>query len=231
MYCIKCGVELADGKKACPLCGTVPYHPDIEGTAASPTYPPFVKPEKKMNRRLTMLLFTLLYVLCAAQLVLCDAVISSSITWSAYAVGGMALFYEAVFLPLWFKKPNPVIFTPCAFAAAALYLLEINLLTDGGWFLSFAFPVVGIAGLIVTAVVTLVKYLRKGYFYIIGGAIITMGASVMLVELFATVTFKLDEFHMWSVYPASGSLLLGLAIIVLGFCKPLRDWFAKKFFI
>ena len=231
MYCIKCGVELADGKKACPLCGTVPYHPDIEGASATPTYPPFVKPEKKMNRRLTMLLFTLLYALCAAQLVLCDVIIFSNITWSAYAVGGMALFYEVVLLPLWFKKPNPVIFTPCAFAAAALYLLAINLLTGGGWFLSFAFPVTGIAGLIITTVVTLVKYLKKGYFYIIGGAIIAMGASVILVELFATVTFNLHEFHMWSVYPASGSLLLGAAVIVLGFCKPLRDWFAKKFFI
>lgn len=231
MYCIKCGIELTDSKKACPLCGTVPYHPDIEGTATAPTYPPFVKPEKKMNRRLTMLLFTLLYALCGAQLALCDAVISSKITWSAYAIGGMALFYVAFLLPLWFKKPNPVIFTPCAFIGAELYLLLINLLTGGDWFLSFAFPVTGVVGLVITAVVALVKYLRKGYFYIFGGAVIALGASVMLVEFFATVTFRLGKFHMWSVYPASGALLLGAALIVLGICEPLRRWFAKKFFI
>ena len=29
MYCINCGVKLADSEKRCPLCGTVPYHPDI----------------------------------------------------------------------------------------------------------------------------------------------------------------------------------------------------------
>ena len=231
MYCIKCGVELSDEKKPCPLCGTVPYHPDIEGSAGAPTYPPFVKPPKKMNRTLTMLLFTLLYAMAAAQLVLCDVVISSHITWSAYAAGGMTLFYVGTFLPLWFKRPNPVIFTPCFFAAAELYLLAINLMTGGNWFLSFAFPVAGIVGIIVTAVVTLIKYVKKGYFYIVGGAIIALGVYTALVELFTVVTFDLEKIYLWSVYPASGCLLLGMAVIVLGICKPLRDWFAKKFFI
>ena len=231
MYCIKCGIELTDGKKACPLCGTVPYHPDIEGSAPAPTYPPFVKPKKKMNRGVTMIFVTLLYTLCAAQLALCDTVISSKITWSAYALGGMALFYVAFLLPLWFKKPNPVIFTPCAFAGAEVYLFFINLITGGDWFLSFAFPVAGIVGLIITAVVALVKYVKRGYFYIFGGAVIALGAAVILVELFATVTFGLEKFHMWSVYPASGALFLGAVLIVLGICEPLRRWFSKKFFI
>ena len=30
MYCIKCGVELADTEKQCPLCGTLVYHPELE---------------------------------------------------------------------------------------------------------------------------------------------------------------------------------------------------------
>ena len=29
MYCIKCGVELADSEKVCPLCGTRVFHPDL----------------------------------------------------------------------------------------------------------------------------------------------------------------------------------------------------------
>lgn len=186
MYCIKCGVELSDTKKACPLCGTVPYHPEIEETGTLPPYPPYVKPEKKMNRATTMLFLTLFYALCAAQLALIDVVITSRLTWSVFAIGGMALLYLAVGLPLWFKKPNPVVFTPCFFVGAELFLLVINEVIGGDWFLSFAFPVAGIAGLIVTAVVTLAKYVKKGYFYIIGGAVIASGAYIMLVELFAT---------------------------------------------
>ena len=30
MYCIQCGVKLADSQSACPLCGTVVFHPDIK---------------------------------------------------------------------------------------------------------------------------------------------------------------------------------------------------------
>lgn len=231
MYCIKCGVELSDPKRACPLCKTVPYHPEVDETGELPTYPPFVKPEKKMKRGLIMLLFTLLYALCAAQLALLNVVINDGLSWSAYAIGGMLLFYLAVGLPLWFKKPNPVIFTPCFFVGAELYLLMANELSGGDWFLSFAFPVAGIVGIIATAVVTLIKYVKKGYFYIIGGAIIAVGVDVMLVELFATVTFELEYFHMWSAYPASACLVIGFALIILGICAPLRHWFAKKFFI
>ena len=39
MYCIKCGVKLAEPSKACPLCGTVPYHPEVTGHEAERLYP------------------------------------------------------------------------------------------------------------------------------------------------------------------------------------------------
>ena len=29
MYCVRCGVKLADTEEKCPLCGTTVYHPDI----------------------------------------------------------------------------------------------------------------------------------------------------------------------------------------------------------
>ena len=39
MYCIKCGVRLADTENKCPLCGTVPFHPEITREEAEPLYP------------------------------------------------------------------------------------------------------------------------------------------------------------------------------------------------
>ena len=41
MYCIKCGVELADSEKVCPLCGTRVYHPDIEIKTTEPPFPEY----------------------------------------------------------------------------------------------------------------------------------------------------------------------------------------------
>ena len=36
MYCVKCGVQLADTEKSCPLCGTRVYHPDLVQAEATP---------------------------------------------------------------------------------------------------------------------------------------------------------------------------------------------------
>ena len=40
MYCVKCGVELADSEKKCPLCGTPVFHPDIPRNLSDPPFPP-----------------------------------------------------------------------------------------------------------------------------------------------------------------------------------------------
>lgn len=61
--------------------------------------------------------------------ILCDWRINGSIVWSGYASGGVALLYVLVALPLWFRRPNPVIFVPIDFAAIGLYLLYINFAT------------------------------------------------------------------------------------------------------
>ena len=39
MYCIKCGVELADSEKKCPLCGTVVFNPEVARPDGAPPYP------------------------------------------------------------------------------------------------------------------------------------------------------------------------------------------------
>ena len=44
MYCVKCGVELADSEKVCPLCGTRAFHPDMPPQQGEPPYPPDPRP-------------------------------------------------------------------------------------------------------------------------------------------------------------------------------------------
>ena len=114
--------------------------------------------DKKYNRRAMMLVITVFFALPVILTVLIDLRINQAITWSGYVFGGAVVFYTALILPWWFSHPNPVIFTPCTFASVILYLWYIEYMTDGKWFLTFAFPVTAIAGVIVTAVITLTKY-------------------------------------------------------------------------
>ncbi len=231
MYCIKCGVELAKSETKCPLCGTVVYHPDFTEPPATPPYPPYEKPKLKVNRFGALLITTAVFLMVILQLLICDYTIFHDLSWSLYASGGLALVYVFAILPTWFRRPNPVIFVPCDFAAVGVYLLFVSVYTNGGWFLSFAFPVVGMFGILVTAVIVLCRYVRRGYFYILGGAMLALGGALLLVEFLMDLTFPLPKFYFWSVYPLIGCTLVGLALVIIGICKPLRETLAKKFFI
>jgi cellulose synthase/poly-beta-1,6-N-acetylglucosamine synthase-like glycosyltransferase len=90
-------------------------------------------------------------------------------------IGALITAYVILVLPAWFKKPNPVIFVPCGFGTTALYVFYINYATGGQWFLTLALPLTAAVCAIVTAVVTLIRYVRRGKLYIFGGASLATG--------------------------------------------------------
>ena len=229
MYCIKCGVRLVDTEKSCPLCATRVYHPEIPIPAATPLYPADRSPTAGRHSKGAAVFLTAVVVLAAFAVVLCDLQLHRALSWSGYVLGGLGVFYTALVLPLWFCRPNPVIFLPCAFAAGILYLLYIDLTTGGGWFLSFAFPVAGGTGLIVTTLVTLLRYVPRGKLYITGGCVSALGGFMLLMEFLLGVTFHVP-FVGWSVYPMAALMLLGGFLIFLGICRPARETMERKFF-
>ena len=229
MYCIKCGVKLADTEKKCPLCGTAVYHPDLEPTPAHPLYPIGKTPKPAaglaaLNGAILFLFFIPLLVCLFA-----DLSIDGRFEWTGYVGGAMAVFYIAFALPFWFRRPNPVIFVPCAFATTGLYLLYINLATGGEWFWSFALPLVGGVALITTTVVTLLRYLRRGRLYIFGGAFIALGALMPLLEYLMIITFGLPPIG-WAAYPLVVLALFGGLLIYLAINSTAREIIERKLF-
>ena len=231
MYCIKCGVELADTEKSCPLCGTTVYHPELAQKAVAPNYPLYRRPHSRINRRGLLFLISMFYLMLAIQLVVCEFFVFAELNWSLYAIGGLALSYIFIILPLWFSRPNPVIFVPCDFAAVALYLWFINDFNRASWFVTFALPIIFAAAIIVTAIIALSRYIGRGYFLISGGASVLTGAFIVMIEMLLHVTFAPPKFYFWSVYPLIAFTLLGIALIIVGVCRPLRESIAKKIFI
>ena len=232
MYCIKCGVELADSEKRCPLCGTPVFHPDLPRNLTEPPYPADRRIRREdVNRSGILFVLTVVALLPAILSLLCDWRINGTIVWSGYAAGAIGLLYVMIVLPLWFRHPNPVIFVPVDFAAIGLYLLYIDFATGGHWFLSFAFPVTGAIGLLVTAVVVLTRYLHGGWLYIYGVAFILAGGLAVLIEFLINLTFQLHETFFWSFYPLAAGVILGLMLIVIAICKPLRESLQRKFFL
>lgn len=231
MYCINCGVKLSDTEKRCPLCQTVVCHPDFPLQEAAPLYPEVLGPEPRMSSWMAQSIITAVYILAISVCFVCDLHMGGGITWAGYVIGGLLLSYIIMILPIWFLKPNPVIFVPCDFAAIGLYLLYINLATDGRWFLSFAFPITGFVGLLVTTVVVLRRYIRRGRLYVFGGAILALGAFMPLMEFLLYITFPSIGFIGWYLYPLIALGLLGGMLLFLAICRPARHTMARKFFI
>lgn len=231
MFCIKCGVELSEGQTVCPVCSTRVYHPDIEIKEASPTYPKKDFESEEFNRRGILFVITILFMLTAALTVMFNISLQDTVSWAGYVTGGLGVFYVCVILPLWFKRTTPAIFVPATFASIILLLLYVNAQTNGDWFLSFAFPVTGSLGLIVTAVTTVFHYVRRGRLFTVGGGLIALGGWTMLIELFIHLTFEMPTHVIWSPYPCATLVVCGIMLIIIAIVTPFRESLRRIFYV
>ncbi len=231
MYCISCGVKLADSEKKCPLCGLLVYHPDVKQPEGERLFPVNQNPPKEVSPWGIKLIILTVFLLPLITVLLCDLPVHGRITWSGYVIGALIFLYITAVLPYWFQTKNPVIFVPVDFAVACCYLFYINFASDGTWFLTFALPVTGFFCLLVTAIVTLYRYVRRGNLYIFGGAFTLVGLFMPVMELLLSVTFQGIVFRGWSFYPLGALVLFGGFLIFLGICRPARELMERKFFL
>lgn len=229
MYCINCGVKLSDTEKKCPLCNTAVFHPDIKQPDAPPLYPKDKMPKKASGSKAINGAVIIIFLIPFFATLFFDLANNGKFEWFGYVAGGLVLSYVAFALPFWFKNPNPTVFVPCTFATATLYLMYINLATNGDWFLGFALPIMGALCLIATATAALLRYVKKGKLYTVGGLLMALGATVLLIEFLLVNTFPLP-FVGWSIYPAVVLIMLGGLLIYLAISKPAREILERKFF-
>jgi len=231
MYCVQCGVKLADSEVRCPLCGTRVFHPDIFREEGERLYPAQKYPSAAKRGFVLQVFFTAAFLLPMVIVLLCDMQFNGTVTWSGYVMGALMLGYITVILPSWFKKPSPAVFTPCTFLAAALYLHYINFATGGSWFWSFGFPTVACLAAIVIPVFVLSYYLKRGKLFVFGGAAIALGAFMVLLEALMVATFEGLYFKGWSLYPLISLAFIGGILIFLGAYRPARESMERLFFV
>ena len=128
MYCVNCGVKLADTEEKCPLCNTAPGEPLNRREPARALYPKNRYPEVTVKPSAVNSTILVLFLIPLLVTFFVDLQTGQKLDWFWYVAGALVLAYVVFALPIWFRKPNFVIFVPCDFAASALYLLLINLL-------------------------------------------------------------------------------------------------------
>ena len=115
MYCINCGVRLADTQDACPLCGTVPYHPDFCAKPAAPLYPRHNHPRPVANLAAVNGTILILFMIPMLITLLIDLLSDGRLTWFGFVAGALILAYLILALPRWFRNPTPSSLSPAAF--------------------------------------------------------------------------------------------------------------------
>ena len=227
MYCVKCGVKLQDGVEECPLCHTPVWNP--EPKEESRRYPDTMPAQHKESDIPGAVAMT---VICAIASIVTLTVcfkLYGSLSWGGYVILGLLLFYVVAVLPRWFVHPKAEVFVPVDHAAAALYVLYICLKTGGSWFMSFAFPVIMSSCIISTALICLLKYVKGGKAFILGGFLLALGGFTVLVEFFEHLSFGVGMFR-WSLYSLAGFGSAGLFLLIAGMIPSLRQGMRKRFF-
>ena len=231
MYCVKCGVRLQEGVDRCPLCDTPVWDPE-GAKAAEPTFSDrYPAPLKSRRYPIMAFLTALMAAICLSSLIYCLTKYHA-VSWSGFVMLACALVYFAGTFPFWFKRREPLIFVPLAFALACGYLLYVCLKTGGHWFLPFAFPVTGMAFIVtyLGAGIALLRFKPRTKLRLIGLLFILTGGFTMLLEFFLHITFKVRMFN-WSLYSAGFFGLLGAFLFASSLIRPLRRAMYKKLFI
>lgn len=229
MYCVKCGVKLQDGVERCPLCDTPVWNPQADIPEAS--YPegrePLITRESRLPAACVLSAIALLAVIVTLSVCLN---LYRAISWGGYVLFGVLLAYIIFVLPLWFVRFSPLIAIPVDHAAAMLYVYYICRSTGGHWFWSFAMPIIACCCALVLGLYCLLRFIRRGRSFIIGGFMIALGGYTMLVELLEHITFGHEMFR-WSLYSAASCLAIGFFFLLIGMIRPLREALDRRFFL
>lgn len=233
MYCVKCGVELADSELKCPLCNTKVILPEGEKREVKPPLYPAHPGGVSDGMTTTGILFvlTMFFLIPTLLCLCCDLSLNHRIVWSGITMLSTAFVYFVTILPFWSpKRISPIILVPADFAALLGLLLYINCKTGGHWFLSLAFPVVGAIGLIATAVTVLRRFCPGKNLFIYGGALIALGCLSILAEFLVIITFNVGRVFTWCFYPLIVFCIIGILFIAAGISPSLREGLRRKLF-
>ena len=231
MYCVNCGVKLADSEKICPLCATEVYHPQIQRGEGERSYPRYAYPSQEVNSKDALIIITALFMLPAFITAICDVQINGYVSWSGYVIGGLTLAYAVFVFPFWLKKPRAIGLIPLWTAITAVYLFYINRSVGGSWFLSFALPVTVFLGVLLSIFTVLLRLIRANRLYLYGATVIVLGFFVLLIEYLIYITFSVSRFFGWSLYPMVILIILGVVLILLAGNKSYKEAMERKFYL
>lgn len=231
-YCVKCGVELGESERACPLCHTKVYYPKYHPDQDAAPYPINRSiADQRVSRGGLILILTLVFLLPVSIVAMADVSMNFKITWSGYALGAFAILYISLVLPLATKNERPVLYIITDAVFLGLYLLYIEFMTGGIWFSSLALYILAGITIAVSALLSLARRKKLLGLMLFASSLFAAALLPVLIEWRINVTFGLRGSLSWSLYPFIVNIILGALCLVIDRNEPLKEKLARKFFL
>lgn len=230
-YCVSCGVKLSSSENKCPLCKTPVINPNIKNLNVECAYPDRIDSIKnfKINWKFLVKLSTLILLLLSIITVVCDLLLSGSITWSLYVVGS-ASYIGCLLSFLYFK--NIIISLIIGVLSTELFLLMIALLNRGlGWYLHFAMPYMFLFGIFAILFTLLIRRKNKSILRIISFCLLFISLVVLSIESLIDLYIDKNITLNWSIYVVLPLIVLSILIIILSFNRKLIEEIKQRVFI
>lgn len=211
-YCSRCGVEVDEDVKNCPLCSTEIQVLDkaelpagkYPSKAAPHSVPP--KRNKKEQRKMAAMIVTFGLLIPASIAIAADFVLNGQITWGTYTISSLLYIWVIVLLPLLYYK-TPVLTLMAYYLSSLLYLYSLEVFTGGSWFRALALPIITVTAMLIALNFFIGSHSRIKGINIFSYAVFSLGLECVGIEM------------ILSLY-LSGVLQVGWSIIVLSAVIP-----------
>ncbi|MBR6361050.1 MAG: zinc ribbon domain-containing protein [Clostridia bacterium] len=233
-YCVKCGVELDDSAKKCPLCDTSVYMPNADASEQD-TPAPFSREKAIPKDAKKEFAASVITVLLAIPMIVCGIVnlfYRRDGFWSAYVITSVMLFWIIVILPFYLKKIRPYLmwFIDTAAVLAYVYVFFPLRNENDDYYLTVALPIISAVSLCILFFIIWARGKERHW----SAILIHIALDIALIS---AVTGIISIYYSvaWGMI---ASLIVFLSVLsLMGFgiycnrSKKVRAWLEKKFFI
>lgn len=230
-YCVKCGVELEPGAKKCPLCNTPVVLPFEQTETFDTPYPVYKqKPKLKIGKGTAMIVVGLVLLLPLLITVISNLTINHALTWSQYVISSLLAFYVMV-ASIVMLKERPVLAIVVIGLDIEAFLMFINYMTNGRWFLTFALPLVAVVTVFAIIIAILCRKHLIKVPTLVSVSMLFSGVLCIVIEILLCVLVKENIVLLWSLYPFATMFILSIVVWVIFRSKSIVEKLKKKFFI
>ena len=222
-YCVNCGVELGQGTKVCPLCGTPVLNPNAqEGPGTTPYYPTRKEEIPEVSKKSTALIISAMLISVALCCGILNLVLKPDYPWSLYAAGASFMLWIFFVPPLLWRKIPYLLRVFVNMCAMASYVWIIALASGGlNWYIHLALPII-VAGAAIGLCICWVLRNHSVLSTLIT-ALVGLGLFCEAIEFFVDRHLRGRWEPVWSLVVAAVALGLAVPFIVIRSVPSLRE--------